>query len=252
VTTDSPFRRNRAPSPSRVERFLAEMTTQSDLGALSNLFCELAASYGFDFVRYLHLSSNFRRIPQSEALRAVKWPKALLIDYIDRNCFEIDPAIERGRRLTAPFRLHELEQDETLTTDQTQLIREFRRMGVRDAMGVPVTARPGDVALFCLATTGDNFSISPEKALELQGICHNFHNHYTCMSIDTTETLLSSRETEVLEMIALRYSNCAIAQSLGVSSNTVDTHVRRCFEKLGVTTRVEAVLIGIGRGLIIL
>jgi len=62
---------------------------------------------------------------------------------------------------------------------------------------------------------------------------------------------LSKRETEVLELIAQGKSNPVISAILGVSPNTVDTLVRRCFDKLGVTSRVEAALAGVAMGIIL-
>jgi DNA-binding NarL/FixJ family response regulator len=57
------------------------------------------------------------------------------------------------------------------------------------------------------------------------------------------ETLgISERELEVLEQLAAGRSNKEIAQRLGVSPNTVKTHVARLFEKLAVRRRTAAIL----------
>jgi LuxR family transcriptional regulator/LuxR family quorum-sensing system transcriptional regulator CciR len=61
---------------------------------------------------------------------------------------------------------------------------------------------------------------------------------------------LSPREQEVLCWMARGKSNSVIADIIGVSANTVDTHVRRIFVKLQVSDRVSAALIGMGHGLI--
>ncbi|RRQ25679.1 GAF domain-containing protein [Rhodococcus sp. Eu-32] len=50
---------------------------------------------------------------------------------------------------------------------------------------------------------------------------------------------LTSREREVLSMIARGASNAAIAQKLCISDGTVKTHVQRIFRKLGASTRAE-------------
>ena len=51
---------------------------------------------------------------------------------------------------------------------------------------------------------------------------------------------LSQREREVLALVALGYTNREIATELYVSIDTVKTHVRRLFGKLGVTNRTRA------------
>ncbi len=52
---------------------------------------------------------------------------------------------------------------------------------------------------------------------------------------------LSPREVEILEILAAGQSNKEIARRLGISPNTVKTHVARVYEKLGVRRRVQAI-----------
>ncbi|MBI1361048.1 MAG: helix-turn-helix transcriptional regulator [Alphaproteobacteria bacterium] len=53
---------------------------------------------------------------------------------------------------------------------------------------------------------------------------------------------VSTRELEVLGLIAAGQSNKQIAASLAVSPNTVKTHVGRLYDKLDVSRRTEAVM----------
>ena len=52
---------------------------------------------------------------------------------------------------------------------------------------------------------------------------------------------ISAREFETLELLANGLSNKEIARELGVSPNTVKTHLARLYEKLGAARRTEAV-----------
>ena len=52
---------------------------------------------------------------------------------------------------------------------------------------------------------------------------------------------VSAREYEALELLANGLSNKEIARALGVSPNTVKTHLARLYEKLGAARRTEAV-----------
>ncbi len=61
---------------------------------------------------------------------------------------------------------------------------------------------------------------------------------------------LTQQELRVLKLIALGFNNDAIAQSLVVSRNTVKTHVRHIFEKLGVSDRTQAALWAVRHGLV--
>lgn len=61
---------------------------------------------------------------------------------------------------------------------------------------------------------------------------------------------LSERELDVLGLVATGMTNKDIAGQLFISARTVQGHLRRVFEKLGVETRTEAVTVALARGLI--
>ena len=61
---------------------------------------------------------------------------------------------------------------------------------------------------------------------------------------------ITSRETEVLRMLAERLVNKDIATRRGISEHTVKFHISSILDKLGASTRTEAVSLGIRRGLI--
>jgi len=52
---------------------------------------------------------------------------------------------------------------------------------------------------------------------------------------------LSDRELEILQMLREQYTNAEIAQELVLSVNTVKTHIKHIYEKLGVHNRKTAV-----------
>lgn len=59
---------------------------------------------------------------------------------------------------------------------------------------------------------------------------------------------LTERELGVLKLAAAGRSNKQIALDLGVSVRTVHAHLAHVFDKLGVASRTEAVIIGLRRG----
>lgn len=61
---------------------------------------------------------------------------------------------------------------------------------------------------------------------------------------------LSTREIEVLTLVARGASNKEIARSLHISEATVKTHLIHIFSKLGVADRTAAVTVGLERGLL--
>ena len=65
-----------------------------------------------------------------------------------------------------------------------------------------------------------------------------------------TDDALSSREVEVLRLIAAGNSNKLIADQLAIGEATVKSHVANILSKLGANDRAHAVTIGLKRGMI--
>ena len=63
---------------------------------------------------------------------------------------------------------------------------------------------------------------------------------------------LTARERQVLGELSLGLSNKEIAQKMNISDHTVKFHVNAILQKLGVTSRTEAVVQAARRGLVIL
>jgi len=59
---------------------------------------------------------------------------------------------------------------------------------------------------------------------------------------------LTPRELEVLQFIALGYSNKEIARRLSISARTVNFHLDNLYSKLGVRSRTEAAIYALRRG----
>ncbi|GAA2361317.1 response regulator transcription factor [Saccharopolyspora halophila] len=60
---------------------------------------------------------------------------------------------------------------------------------------------------------------------------------------------LTQRESEVLELIVAGHSNRAVASKLVVSEDTVKTHIRGLYRKLGVADRSGAIAVALREGL---
>jgi DNA-binding NarL/FixJ family response regulator len=61
---------------------------------------------------------------------------------------------------------------------------------------------------------------------------------------------LSNRESDVLRLVALGYTNSEIADRLALSVKTVETYRARGMEKLGLTTRAQLVRDALARGML--
>jgi DNA-binding NarL/FixJ family response regulator len=71
----------------------------------------------------------------------------------------------------------------------------------------------------------------------------------TQLADHSTDDALTSREIEVLSLIAAGNSNKIIADRLSISEETVKGHVKSILSKLGANDRTHAVTLGLRRGI---
>lgn len=92
--------------------------------------------------------------------------------------------------------------------------------------------------------------ISPVIARKVLARMVKFHTQETYAYEENTGQLLTPRENAILELIAKGGSYAKVAESLGLSVGTVQTHVKHIYGKLSVHSRGEAVYEAHRRGLI--
>ena len=61
---------------------------------------------------------------------------------------------------------------------------------------------------------------------------------------------LTSREVHVLKLVSAGLTNREIAERLGLSSRTIDAHLRSIFGKIGVGSRSAATRYAVEHGLV--
>jgi len=235
----------------RIDRFISNTLLINDTVELKRYFVDFAACLGFDLLAYYYLAKGFRRVPRKKGFRIARFPEAYIKLYLDKGYFETDPLIDETRNRAVPFHWYEIEERRDLTAGQKGYFADARAAGFRDGLVVPVYARPGDIAYFSLGSTQSEIDFSRAQMLELQAICQHMHLRYNELSGHMTAPKLSKREIQVLELIAQGQSNASMGATLGISPNTIDTLVRRSFEKLGVSSRVEAALAAVAMGIIL-
>jgi two-component system, NarL family, response regulator NreC len=68
--------------------------------------------------------------------------------------------------------------------------------------------------------------------------------------VEDTYDLLTSREREILQLLAERKSNKEIALALNISVYTIETHRRNLHEKLNLHSLAELILYAVRKGII--
>jgi DNA-binding NarL/FixJ family response regulator len=72
------------------------------------------------------------------------------------------------------------------------------------------------------------------------------------MAKHTADAALTSREVQVLQLVASGCANKAISAKLDINEETTKTHIKNILAKLGARDRTHAVSLGVKRGIITL
>ena len=95
-----------------------------------------------------------------------------------------------------------------------------------------------------------------DSLLSVAGFGDQLHVRFTVdqrrdpLAEHATDEDLTSREIDVLRLIAAGNANKVIAGRLSITEETVKSHVTNILAKLGANDRTHAVTIGLKRGLI--
>jgi DNA-binding NarL/FixJ family response regulator len=129
----------------------------------------------------------------------------------------------------------------------------MRELELGDGYAMPVFG-----PMHCHGTVSIGRAVNPEvldtaPVAELHMVAQAAHMRLCALMPDLQgpEKRLSAREQEILDWVARGKSNNDIASIVGLSTGTVDTYLRRIYDKLGVSDRTSAAVRGVGMGLII-
>jgi DNA-binding CsgD family transcriptional regulator len=192
--------------------------------------------------------------PANPIIRAKGIPDDWLRRYIDESLFEIDPITALAARRTQPFYWSDIGHLVTLSAPERGFLAELETAHLGDGLAMQVYGPNMRHAYVGLCFVDQHPKLSEGQIFELKSAVQLAHLRYCEMTAHqmVIRRDLSPREEQILGWIARGKSNGVIAEILGLSRHTVDTNVRRIFDKLSVTDRTSAVLRGLGQGLILM
>ena len=175
------------------------------------------------------------------------------IEAFDRHFFDHPLVHEHGRNAAAVTkRITDLLPASEF--HRTPLYNEYyRRIGIEHVTAVPIYVDQRFLVSFVLNRGAAAFGDRERELLDI--VRPHLANLYRLgvaidrareapadAAADITEMPLTPREREVLDWVAAGKTNRDIATILGASPRTVEKHLERIYEKLGVETRTAAVM----------
>lgn len=165
-------------------------------------------------------------------------------------------AVERHRELDPDVTLMDIQMPEMDGVDAIRAIRAE----APEARIVVLTTYDGDVqAMRALQAGASGYLLKSMLRKELLDTIRAVHAGRRRISPEVAVSIaehhdddrLSPREVEVLELIATGHANKSVADELGISEETVKSHVRNILAKLGANDRTHAVTIARRRGILL-
>ncbi|MET0364307.1 MAG: LuxR C-terminal-related transcriptional regulator, partial [Sphingobium sp.] len=221
------------------------------LSGLWSLMVRHFQENGFGAVAYVLFDRG--RAGEAVALLEEGFPAEIVHAYAEHGYGQHDPTLRvvmaTGRPDT-PFRVAERFR---LSPDEKRYRVTMEGLSAGDALSLPLFGPHGRDAYGILAQPADPDFYRTSRRTELHMAAQAAHlKTFSLLTrrLKIDSHGLSPREVEILRWVAQGKSNGVIADILEISPGTVDTYLRRVFEKLKVTDRTSAAVKGVSLGLI--
>jgi|GEM_PF-722748 len=227
------------------------VTTQE---ALAALLIDTYKRLGFAYVN-ISLMRDYD-LP-SDVLKfawATTYPDDWTAYYVDRDCLRFDPVALSARGDIGPFFWSDLRHCLDLTPLQASFMELAEEAGLYNGIGLPFVgsrSRQGGVALATLSPTTDHV-----RDLDLLWSISNIFYKRLCEivagpSVPPLRPIdLTARELDIINLSVRGHSDREVAADLDITENTVNTHFRKIFRRLGVHNRVQAFVKAARHGII--
>ncbi|HVZ45006.1 MAG TPA: LuxR family transcriptional regulator [Ramlibacter sp.] len=172
--------------------------------------------------------------------------------YQHRRFLERDPTVAHCRKSAEALAWHE----EMYSEHSYEIMEEAASYGLAHGLSVPVHVSRDVVSMLSLAR--DRAFESDAERTRVMATASVLAN---CVHVAASRLVLPTlaasgrphltrRELQCFQMVALGKSNWDIGHALHISSETAGVHVKHVLRKLGVSSRMQAVAIGVALGII--
>jgi LuxR family transcriptional regulator/LuxR family quorum-sensing system transcriptional regulator CciR len=236
-----------------LEAFKRRLHEVSSITELWNAAIDATAKLGFAMISYYCFRPAGAFNEPKRSVITHGFPDKLVDAYIANAMHKIDPIKRLVKVSTTPFLWSETSKLLELRDEERFFLIETAKSGLSEGIAIPVFGPAGRNGYIALGfRKGEERPLSDDQRQNLQLACQAAHLRYCEILAERQPepVQLTPREREILEWVARGKSNSVISAIVGISANTVDTHIRRIYAKLDVTDRVSAAIRGLSAGMI--
>lgn len=229
----------------RIDEFLEASNRAETPEQVFEVFQIAAADLGFDRIMYRALRNH----PDTALpCLARSYPDEWISHYVARNYIETDPVRHRCLTSGMPFLWWDLV--DAKKREQSLIFHEAEDVGLKDGVAVPIHGPAGECVGVGFASSAGGAETSALPQLHLMAV--QFHTAYSALAAPRapSNVRLTPREQEILSWSAQGKSAWAIGQILHIAEHSVEWHLKNVYRKLGVDSRITAVVKALYLGLI--
>jgi LuxR family transcriptional regulator, quorum-sensing system regulator BjaR1 len=181
---------------------------------------------------------------------SMEWSEVWRIFYLE-SFLHRDPMLHLLEQADEPFTWGEWKDSKRLSAEERDAFILCGKHGWVDGF-LPIRRKGPHVALVSVVCTKLLDPAADKAFLTHASFCYleRIRGVIAPSEFPVAPLGLTPRELECLGLVAQGYSDRRIAQKLGVSVATAHEHVQRAMQRLGVTSRSEAVALAISFGAI--
>lgn len=193
--------------------------------------------------------------PPPQAIMVHNYPAAWVQHFSQDRLYEIDPVLQRAECDPMPFFWDTAFQAESIKADQRKLLVEAADFDIAHGFTVPIHLSwlPGTLRASCSmvpeanAVRKLNYLMIETMVTAMYTVLNRAHPPRR----ETNTIELSRRERQCLSLAAQGKDDWAMAKLLGLSPTTVHSYIKRLMQRLGVSTRVQAIVWALETGQIL-
>lgn len=227
------------------QSFIERGARASSIQALTAAFQDALEHLGF---RHFACCSHVDPLkPPRSAIMLHTYPSHWVRSFSERKLHEIDPVLLHADRTFLPFFWNAPEFRAQLTVPQREILAEAASLSLDFGYTIPIHTPwvPGALRASC-SVVPDSRSIQAGSYFAAQLMAMHLYDavsrKHEMQSVIGPRSTLSLRERQCLELVAQGKSNWTIGQILRISEHTVHRHIESAKQRLGVATRVQAVI----------
>jgi len=233
----------------RFEDYIESSRRVTTVAELGRLYAKVVDSEGYE--NCVMTSLRGRKIGR---VAWAKIPNGYYDAYMQNRWERIDPVVACSLRAVRPFFWNDVVDQTKLSEAQIKFMNECRDLKVQSGVVFPFHG-PGHQLDIMSVSRRTSEPPNKERSELLHAVSVQTWKRFLELSeeqlfADPEGIALTARELEILRWCKDGKSRPEIGDILSISTKTVEFHLSNIMNKLGATTQITAVVIGIQRGII--